>query len=90
MSRWNGLENSSEENKMAEEQVDVEYISLHGYTRNTSSDTNVCGTPAERGQECLTSGKEYIDPHETWYNEGTRAKNKSVSSIGPALSGWGN
>ena len=26
---------------MAEEQVDVEYISLHGYIRNTLSDTEV-------------------------------------------------
>ena len=26
---------------MAEEQVDVEYISLHGYIRNTPSDTEV-------------------------------------------------
>ena len=24
-----------------EEQVDLEYISLHGYTRNTASDTEV-------------------------------------------------
>ena len=29
------------ENKMAEEKVDVEYISLHGYIRNTPSDTEV-------------------------------------------------
>ena len=29
------------ENKMAEEWVDVEYISLHGYIRNTPSDTKV-------------------------------------------------
>ena len=29
------------ENKMAEEQVDVEYISLHGYIRETPSDTEV-------------------------------------------------
>ena len=29
------------ENKMAEEWVDVEYISLHGYIRNTPSDTEV-------------------------------------------------
>ena len=28
-------------NKMAEERVDVEYISLHGYIRNTPSDTEV-------------------------------------------------
>ena len=68
----------------------MEYISLHGYIRNTSSDTNVYRTPAERGQEYLTSGKEYIDPCKTWYNEATRAKNRSVSSTGLALSGWEN
>ena len=28
---------------MAEEQVDMEYISLHGYMRNTPSDTEVGG-----------------------------------------------
>ena len=27
---------------MVEEEVDVEYISLHGYIRNTPSDTEVC------------------------------------------------
>jgi len=27
--------------KMAEEKVDVEYISLHGYIKNTPSDTQV-------------------------------------------------
>ena len=31
----------SRENKMVEEQVEVEYISLHGYIRNTPSDTEV-------------------------------------------------
>ena len=30
-----------EENRMAEEEVDVEYISLQGYMRNTPSDTEV-------------------------------------------------
>ena len=30
-------------NKMAEEQVDVEYISLHGYIRNTPAGTEVLG-----------------------------------------------
>ena len=29
------------ENKMVEEYMDVEYISLHGYIRNTPSDTEV-------------------------------------------------
>ena len=38
----------------------MEYISLHGYIGNTSSDTEVLAerTPAEHGQEYLTSGKE--------------------------------
>ena len=31
----------AEENKMAKEKVDMEYISLHGYIRNTPSDTEV-------------------------------------------------
>ena len=31
----------TEENKMVEEEVEVEYIFLHGYIRNTPSDTEV-------------------------------------------------
>ena len=38
-----------QENKMAEEQVDVEYISLHGYIRNTLSDTEVHAEHQLRG-----------------------------------------
>ena len=38
----------------------------------------------------MTSGKEYIEPHKTREDEGTRGKNRSVSSTGPALGGWGN
>ena len=45
----------NEENKMAEEWVDVEYISLHGYIRNTHS--SACRITAESGQEYLTRGK---------------------------------
>jgi len=47
--------------------MDVEYISLHGYVRNTHSDTEVHAEciPAESGQEYLTSGKEYIEPCKT-------------------------
>ena len=48
---------------MAEEWVNVEYISLHGYIRNTYR--SACRTPAESGQEYLTSGKKYIDPCKT-------------------------
>ena len=32
---------SVRENKMMKEQLDVEYISLHGYIRNTPSNTEV-------------------------------------------------
>ena len=47
----------------------MDYISLHGYIRNTPSDTDVHAEhlhiSAESGQECLASGKEYIEPRKT-------------------------
>ena len=51
---------------MAEEQVDVEYISLHGYIRNTFI--------AESWQESLLTGKEYTDPCKTWQDERRKGK----------------
>ena len=51
---------------------------------------SACRTPAESGQEYLTSGKEYADPRKTRQDEGTRRKNRSVSRTGPALGRWGN
>ena len=56
------------ENKMAEEQVDMEYISLHGYIRNTPSHRSACRTPADRGQEYLTRGKECIKACKTHFS----------------------
>lgn len=56
--------NTSEENKMAE-RVDM-YIFLNGYIRSTPSATEVCRTPAESGEEYLTSRKECIKPYKTW------------------------
>ena len=50
---------------MVEEQVDVDYISLHGYIRNTPSDTEVHAEHQLRGQEGLSRGKEYLDPCKT-------------------------
>ena len=35
-------------------------------------------TPAASGQEYLTSGKEYIEPHKTQQDEGTRGGNREV------------
>ena len=69
----------------------MQFISLHGHFRNTPSDTEgVCRTPAESREEYLTSGKEYIEARKTWEDKGTRGKHRSVSRMGPALSGWGN
>ena len=55
------------ENKVAEEKVDVEYISLHRYIRNTPSDTEVHAEHQLRVNRstCLTSAKEYVEPHKT-------------------------
>ena len=39
----------------------MDYISLLGYNRNTSLDTEVHA--ADSRQEYLTSRKEYIEPH---------------------------
>ena len=50
---------------MAEEQVDVEYLSLHRYIRNTPSDTEVHAEHQLSGQEYLTSGKDYLEPCKT-------------------------
>ena len=51
---------------------------------------SACRTPAESGQECLTSGKEYTEPRKTRQDEGTRGENRSVSRNGLALSRWGS
>ena len=67
----------------------MEYISLHGYNRNTPSDRRACRTPAESGQEFVTSEKEYIERCKTRQDKGTRGKNKSVSRTGPALGSGG-
>ena len=59
---------------MVEEQVDVEYISLHGYIRNTLLGTEV---HAEH-QLDWTGGpdqqKEYIGPCKSQQDEGTRGE----------------
>ena len=71
--------------------MDVEYISLQGYLRNTPSrHRSACRKPAESGQEYLTSRKEYIEPHKIWEDEGTKGENRSVSRTGPALDRRGN
>ena len=48
---------------------------------------SACRTPAESRQEYLTSRKEYIEPHKTQQEEGTRGKIRSVSRTEPPLGG---
>ena len=43
----------------------MEYFSLYGYIRNTLSDTEVHAEHRLSGQQCLTSGKERIEPCKT-------------------------
>ena len=43
--------------------MDVEYIFLHGFIRDTFTHRRACRTLAESRQEYLTSRKKYIDPH---------------------------
>ena len=72
--------------------MDVEYIFLQGYIKNTPSDTEVsaCRTPAESRQEYLTRRKEYIEPRKTLEDERTRGKKRNISRTGPAICRWVN
>ena len=69
--------------------MDVECISSRIQQEYTFRHRTACRTPAERGQEYLTSRKEYIDPHKTRSGKGTKEKNKSVSSVDLPLAGGG-
>ena len=45
--------------------MDVEYISPQMHQEHTFRHRCACRTPAESGQEYLTSGKEYIETRKT-------------------------
>ena len=66
------------------------YLSPWIHQEYTFRRKSACRTPAESGQEYLTSGKEYIEPCKTQYDEGTRGKNRSINRTGPALGRWGD
>ena len=63
------------------------HLSPQIHQKHTFRHISVCRTPAEGGQEYLTTGKEYIEPHKTHYDEVHRGENRSVSRTGPALGG---
>ena len=50
---------------------------------------NAFRTPAEAGQEYLTSGKEYMEPHKTQQEEGTRGKTGVLVGLDLPLAGGG-
>ena len=50
---------------MAEEEVDMEYNSPQIHQEYPFRHRSACRTPAESGQEYLTSGKEHIDQCKT-------------------------
>ena len=50
---------------------------------------SVCRTPAESRQEYLTSGKEYMEPHKTQQEEGTRGKTGVLVGLDLPLAGGG-
>ena len=53
----------------------MEYISLHGYIRNTPSDTEVHAEHQLRvDRSYLTRGKEYIEPCKTQQDKRTRGE----------------
>ena len=69
---------------MVEEQVDVEYISLHRYIRNTPSDTEVHAEHHLRADRVPDRRKNiYIEPCKTRQDKGTRGENSSVSRTCP-------
>ena len=66
--------------------MDGEYISLHGYTRNTPSDTEVDAEHQLRAYRSTWPVEKNIQNHAKL----SRRKNRSFSRTVPALSGWGN
>ena len=75
---------------MVEEKEDMEYTSPRTHEEYTFRHRSACRTPAESRQEDLTSRKEYMEPHKTPQDKGTKGKNWSVTRTGPALSTWEN
>ena len=51
---------------------------------------SACRTPADSEQECLTRGREYIDPRKTREEEGTRGKTGVLVGLKLPSSGGGN
>ena len=71
--------------------MDVEYISLHRYIRNTPSDTEVHAEYQLRADRRIWPVEENPQNHSKLSRtKELGGKNRSVSRTAPALSGWGN
>ena len=65
--------------------------SLSMDTSGTHLQTQTCTQNTSREQTRVSDQRErYTDPCKTQQDEGTRGKNRSVSTTGPALGRWGN
>ena len=53
----------------------MEYISLHGYIRNTPSDTEVHAEHQLRAEEVPDQRKRIYEPHKTQQDKRTRGEN---------------
>ena len=70
--------------------VHVEYISLHGYIRNTPSDTEVHAEHQLRADRSTQPAEKNTWNHTKLRRMKELGENRSVSRPGPALGGWGN
>ena len=68
--------------------MDVEYISLYGYIRNTPSDTEMCAEHQLRVDRSTRPVEKNRQNHAKLSRTKELGKNRSM--IAPALSGWGN
>ena len=59
------------------------------HQEHTFRHRSVCRTPAESGQEYLTSRKEYTEPHKTRQKEGTGGKTGALEGLDLPLAGGG-
>ena len=65
----------------------MEYLSSWIHQGYTFRHRSACRTPAESGQEHLTSGKEYIESQKTREDEGTRGKTGVLVGLDLPLAG---
>ena len=64
------------------------HLSPQIHQEHTFRDRSACRTPAESGEEDLTSGKEYTDPHRTRMADSTTADHWQLQPKDNWLNGY--